>query len=59
MGLSQVFPNFESFGLGSITFFQIQEPLDLVFEPSLVPCTDYTFPNAKDYVSTNFYGKLK
>jgi len=59
MGLSQVFPKFESFSLGFITFFQIKKPLDLVFEPSPIPCTHYTFPNAKDYASTNFYGKLK
>jgi hypothetical protein len=62
MGLNQVFPKFESFGIGSITFFQIQEPLDLVFESSSVPCTHYTFPNApnaKDYASKFFYGKLK
>jgi hypothetical protein len=29
-GLSQV-PKYESFGSGFITFFQIQEPLELVF----------------------------
>jgi hypothetical protein len=47
-------PNFEPFGFGSITFFQIQEPLHLIFEPSSVPYTHYTFPNAKDYASTKF-----
>jgi hypothetical protein len=59
MGLSHVFPKFEPFSLGSITFFQILEPLDPVFEPSPIPCTDYTSFNAKDYVSKIFYGKLK
>jgi hypothetical protein len=59
MGLNQGFPKFEPFGFSFITFFQIQEPLDLIFELGQVPCTHYTFPNAKDYVSTNFYGKLK
>jgi hypothetical protein len=59
MGLSHVFPKSKPFSFGSITFFQIQEPLDLVFEPGPIPCTHYTFFNAKDYVSTSFYGKLK
>ncbi len=50
MGLSQVLPEFEPFNSGSITFFQIQEPFNLVFEPDPVLCTHCTFPNAKDYV---------
>jgi len=58
-GLSQVLPKFEPFNYGFITFFQIQEPLDLVFELGLVPFTHYTFPNAKDYVNPKFYDKLK
>ncbi len=49
---------FEPFGSGSITSFQIQEPPDPIFEQGSVPCTHYTFPNAKDYVSTKFYDKL-
>ncbi len=52
MGLSQVsyqvLSKFEPFGFGSITSFQIQEPLNSV------PCIHYTFPNAKDYVNTKF-----
>jgi hypothetical protein len=52
MGLSQVsyqvLSKFEPFGFGSITFFQIQEPLHRV------PGICYTFPNAKDYVNTKF-----
>jgi len=47
MGLSQVLPRFEPFDSGSITFFQIQKPLDSTFEPGLVPCTHYFFPNTK------------
>jgi hypothetical protein len=53
MGLSQVFKKFEPFDFGSITFLQIQEPLNLV------PCVYYTFPNGKDYVSTKIYDKLR
>jgi hypothetical protein len=30
-----------------------------VFELCLVQCTPYTFPNAKDYVSTKFSEKIK
>jgi hypothetical protein len=59
MGLSQVLPEYEPLNFDSITFFQIQEPLDLGFELIPVPCTHYTFPNAKDYVNTIFYEKLK
>jgi hypothetical protein len=49
-----VLPKFEPFDFGSVTFFQIQEPLDLIFELGSIPCTHYTFPNAKNYVSTKF-----
>jgi hypothetical protein len=59
MGLSQILPKFEPFTLNSITIFQIQENLDLIFELSQIPCTHYKFPNAKDYVNTKFYDKLK
>jgi hypothetical protein len=55
----QVLPKFEPFGSGSIIIFQIQEPPDPIFELGWVPCTHYTFPNAKDYVSAKFYKKLK
>jgi hypothetical protein len=54
MGLSQVLPKFEPFDFDSITFFQIQEPLDSIFERGLASYTHYTFPNAKNYVSTKF-----
>jgi len=51
--LNHVLFKFEPFDFVSITFFQIQELLNLG------PCVHYTFLNAKDYVSTNIYGKLK
>jgi hypothetical protein len=40
-------------------FFQIQEPHNLIFEPGSLPCTQYTFSHATDYVDTKFYKKLK
>jgi hypothetical protein len=46
-------------GFGFITFFQIQEPSESIFESSSIPCTQYSFPNAKDYVNTKLYDKLK
>ncbi len=33
--------------------------LDSVFERGPIPCTHYIIPDAKDYVSTKFYDKLK
>jgi hypothetical protein len=57
--LSQVLPEFEPFDFGFISFFQIQEPPDLVFELGPVPCTHDTFPNAKNYVKPEPYDKLK
>jgi hypothetical protein len=59
MGLNQVLPKYEPFNFDSITFFQIQEPLDVGFELGPIPCTHYTLPNAKNYVNTKFYDKLK
>jgi hypothetical protein len=40
-------------------FSNFKNPLDSIFEPGSVSCTHYTFPNAKDYMSTKFYDKLK
>ncbi len=58
-GLSQILRKFEPFDFNSITFFQIQELSNLVLESGSVSCTHYAFLNAKDYVSTKFYDKLK
>jgi hypothetical protein len=57
MGLSQVLPRFEPLDSGSITFFQIQKPLDSTFELGLVH-VHTTFSPILNYVSTKFYDKL-
>jgi hypothetical protein len=59
MGLSQVLPKFEPFSFDFFIFSQIQEPSDPAFELGSVSGTHYTFPDAKDYMSTKFYDKLK
>jgi hypothetical protein len=57
--LIPVIPIFDSFGSIFVTLFHIQEPLGPVQKCSLVPSTYYMLPNARGYVSTKFYEKLK
>jgi len=58
-GFSQSLSKFEPSNSILFNFFQIQEHPDLNFELGPVPCTHYTFSNAKDYVSTKFYKQIK
>ncbi len=58
MGLSYVLSKFEPFDFDFITFFQIQEPPDLDFEPISISCSHCIFSNANDVI-TKFYNKLK
>jgi hypothetical protein len=57
--LSSVIPIFDSFGSIFVSLFQIQEPLGPVQKCIPVPSTYYMLPNARGYVSTKFYEKLK
>jgi hypothetical protein len=58
MGLSYVLSKFEPFHFDLITFFQIQEPSDLDFEPISISCSHCIFSNANDVI-TKFSNKLK
>ncbi len=58
-GLSLFFPNYKPFNFNFNTFYQIQEPLDLVQKLDLDLCTHYTLLNARNCRSTKFYKKLK
>jgi hypothetical protein len=55
MGLSHRLPKLEPLDFGFITFFSNLRTFELIFEASLVPCTQGTFPNTKNYVNTKVY----
>jgi hypothetical protein len=52
---ARLFQNLNPFCSNSITFFQIQGPLDLIFELGLVPYTHCTFTDVKAYAGKKIY----
>ncbi len=48
----------EVFGFDSSTIFEIQRTYELSSKLGLVPYSNYTLPNAKDYMGIKFLSKL-